>query len=95
VASAGERKRDTGSTLFIRTSAWWRTRSEQLITSMPAARAMVAIARKRLVVIWHVLSQQVADQQADPVAVALRLSRSLADHQVAIQSGVSRGALVR
>jgi hypothetical protein len=79
----------------IRTSAWWRTRSEHLTTRMPAAKAIGAIARKLLVVIWHVLSEQVADQQADPVAVARRLFRWGAGHHSAIPSGVSRGTLVR
>ena len=36
---------------------------------MPPTKAIVAIARKLLVVIWQVLSAQTADQQADPVAV--------------------------
>lgn len=36
----------------IRTSAWWRARYEHLTTRMPAAKAIVAIARKLLVAIW-------------------------------------------
>ena len=60
----------------VRTSAWWRARFVELTARMPAAKAIVAIAHKLLVVIWHVLSARTADRQADPVAVARRLFRS-------------------
>ncbi len=79
----------------VRTSAWWRSRYEQLLTRMPAAKAIVAIARKLLLVIWHVLSERAADRQADPVAVARRLFRWGATHHLATQSGLSRGGFVR
>ena len=62
---------------------------------MPAAKAIVAIARKLLVVVWHVLTEQVADRQADSEAVARRLFRWGARYQVATRVGLSRGAFVR
>jgi transposase len=62
---------------------------------MPAAKAIVAIARKLLVVIWHVLTERAADRQADPVAVARRLFRWGASHHLATRSGLSRGGFVR
>jgi transposase len=79
----------------IRTSVWWRARYEHPTTRMPAAKAIVAIARKLLVVIWHVLTERAADRQADPVAVARRLFRWGAAHHLATQSGHSRGGFVR
>ena len=79
----------------IRTSAGWRARYEHLTTRMPAAKAIVAIARKLLVVIWQVLSAHTADRPADPLAVARRLFRWGATHHLATRSGLSRGAFVR
>jgi len=79
----------------IRVSAWWRARYEQLTARMPAAKAIVAIARKLLVVIWHVLTARTADQHADPVAVARRLFRWGAAHHLARLRGLSRSAFVR
>jgi hypothetical protein len=61
---------------------------------MPAAKAIVAIARKLLVVIWHVLTARAADQHADPVAVARRLFRWGSVHRLATQRGLGRGAFV-
>jgi hypothetical protein len=57
--------------------------------------AIVAIARKLLVVIWHVLTAHTADRQADPVAVARRLFRWGPTHHLATQSGLSGGGFVR
>ena len=37
---------------------------------MGRSKAIVAIARKLLVVVWHVLSKEVADRHAVPVDVA-------------------------
>jgi transposase len=79
----------------VRTSPWWRARYEHLTARMPPAKAIVAIARKLLVVIWHVLTERAADRQADPVAVARRLFRWGATHHLATRSGLSRGGFVR
>jgi hypothetical protein len=79
----------------IRTSVWWRARYEHLTARMPAAKAIVAIARKLLVVIWHVLRERAADRQADPVAVARRLFRWGSVHRLATRRGLGRGAFVR
>jgi len=69
--------------IAIRNSVWWRARYEHLTTRMSAAKAIVAIARKLLVAIWHVLTERVADRQADPIAVARRLFRWGAAHHLA------------
>ena len=56
---------------------------------------MVAIARKLLVVLWHVLSARVADQYAEVDAVARRLLLWGTRHSVATQPGMSRLAFVQ
>lgn len=38
-----------------------------------AKKAIVSIARKLLVVVWHVLTEHVADRHADPERVAFKL----------------------
>jgi transposase len=54
----------------VDTHPFWRQRFEQLTARMGKQKAIVAIARKLLVVVWHVLTYQQADQQADPEKVA-------------------------
>jgi hypothetical protein len=40
-----------------------------------SAKAIVAIARKLLVAVWHVLTERAADKHADPQRVATKLMR--------------------
>lgn len=47
----------------------WRAQFDRLAQRIGRRKAIVAIARKLLVVIWHVLSQQRVDRQADPERV--------------------------
>jgi transposase len=54
----------------VDTHPFWRQRFAQLTARMGKQKAIVAIARKLLVVVWHVLTQQQADRQADPEKVA-------------------------
>jgi transposase len=54
----------------VSTQPDWRGRFEQLTARMGKHKAIVAIARKLLVVVWHVLTYQQADRQADPQQVA-------------------------
>jgi transposase len=79
----------------VRHAPAWRQRFEQLARRIGEAKAIVAIARKLLVVIWHVLSAKTADRQADVQAVARRLVRWGTVHRVARSLGLSRGAFVR
>ena len=48
----------------------WRKELERLEPRLGRSKAMVAIARKLLVVVWHVLTKEVADRHAIPVDVA-------------------------
>ena len=54
----------------VNTHRDWRQRFEKLTARMGKQKAIVAIARKLLVVVWHVLAYQQADRQADPQKVA-------------------------
>jgi len=57
----------------VRTHPRWKAEYERLSKRMPANKAIVAIARKLLVVVWHVLHDQEADHQAQPNKVAAKL----------------------
>ena len=53
------------------------------------------MARKMLVVIWHLLSEQQADRQADPQVVAQRFMRWGGQYHIARSLGLQRTAFVR
>ncbi len=59
----------------VRSHPYWTAEFEQLTRRMPDNQAIVAIARKLLVALWHVLTDRVADQHADPQRVATKLMR--------------------
>lgn len=48
----------------------WKHEFERLMPRIGKSKAYVAIARKLLVVVWHVLSEETADTHADAVQVA-------------------------
>ncbi len=58
----------------------WKKELERLQPHLGRSKAVVAIARKLLVVVWHVLTENVSDHFADPSAVA----RSFYDHAYSI-----------
>ena len=51
----------------------WKKEFERLEPHMGRSKAVVAIARKLLVAVWHVLSEKTADRFADPGGVARSL----------------------
>ncbi len=53
--------------------AHWKAQFEALSSRIGKKKAIVAIARKLLVVIWHVLTKEVADNKANPTQVACSL----------------------
>jgi hypothetical protein len=59
----------------VRHDPVWKARFESLASKKGAGKAIVAMARKLLVVIWHVLTHQGADRQADPVRIIRKLWR--------------------
>ncbi len=48
----------------------WKAEFKRLELHLGRSKAKVAIARKLLVVVWHVLAEEVADRFAEPVQVA-------------------------
>ena len=71
----------------IQSSPLWRRRFERLATRIGAPKATVAIARKLLVIIWHLLTRQQADHDADAVAVARKLLRWGTNYGLATRQG--------
>ena len=55
--------------ITVHFDARWREQFERLAGRIGRRKAIVAIARKLLVVIWHVLSHHRVDRQADPERV--------------------------
>jgi transposase len=63
---------------------YWQARYARLARRMHPNQAIVAIAHHLLIAVWHVLTEQVADRQADPQRVASKLMRwswALTDEQ--------------
>ena len=54
---------------------YWKERYERLSQRMHPNQAIVAIAHHLLIAVWHVLTEQAADKQADPKRVAVKLMR--------------------
>jgi hypothetical protein len=51
---------------------YWKAQFERLSARLGKNKAIVAIARKLLVVVWHVLTNHEADRHAEPEKVALK-----------------------
>jgi hypothetical protein len=58
-----------------RTHAHWRAELARLEPRLGRNKATVAIARRLLVAVWHVLSKDCTDRFADPIQVARKLFR--------------------
>jgi hypothetical protein len=54
----------------VESHLYWRELFERLATRVGRPKAIVAIARKMLVMVWHVLTKQVADREAVDEQVA-------------------------
>jgi transposase len=79
----------------VRHASHWGHQFEHLARRIGEAKAIVAIARKLLTVIWHVLTERTADRQADVPAIARRLVRWGTRHRLATRQGLSRATFVR
>jgi transposase len=79
----------------VRTHPHWEAEFTRLGQRIGKNKAIAAIARKLLVVIWHVLSAQVPDRRADPEIVARYLFRWGTQHRLATHQGLSRAEFVR
>jgi transposase len=54
----------------VRYDQHWHEQFQHLADRIGREKAIVAIARKLLVIIWHVLTAKVADRRAEPQQVA-------------------------
>jgi transposase len=72
----------------------WKTRFEHLVARVGKFKAIVAIGRKLLMVLWHVLKRE-ADRDARPMAVAKKLMRWGVSRDVATSKGLTRAAFVK
>jgi transposase len=73
----------------------WKNEFNRLTQRMCKNKAIVAIARKLLIAVWHVLTELVADKHAEPEMVATKLMRwswELSDEQ---RDGLSTRQFVR
>ena len=55
--------------IAIRYDQKWKAQFDRLAHRIGRKKAIVAIARKLLVVVWHTLSKKRVDRQADPIRV--------------------------
>jgi transposase len=78
----------------VRYSPFWKARFERLRARVGKQKAIVAIARKLLVVIWHVLSKREVDRQADPAAIARSLMKWAARQRMVASNGLKRSDFV-
>jgi transposase len=62
-----------GAWRAVETSPAWKAVFEKLTRRMSEPQAIVAVARKLLVVVWHVLKGRVADRHAEAEVVARKL----------------------
>lgn len=60
----------TAAQAAVRCSPHWKGQYERLAARIGKPKAIVAIARKLLVAVWHILTAGCADRFADPVKVA-------------------------
>ncbi|GHO68286.1 hypothetical protein KSC_071780 [Ktedonobacter sp. SOSP1-52] len=73
----------------------WKEQFERLATRIGKKKAIVAIARKLLVIVWHVLSKQEADRHADQERVARAIMEWARNKSTARKQGLSRLEFVR
>lgn len=79
----------------VRFSDYWRNRFQALAKSIGTNKAITAIARKILIVIWHVLTKRQADRFADGQAVARSILGWCSLHHLARSQGLRRVDFVR
>jgi transposase len=73
----------------------WHAAFERLVPSLSKGTAIVAMARKLLVVVWQVLTKPVVDRHADLPMVTRKRQRWGTSRGPATQHGLSRSAFAR
>jgi len=78
----------------VRHNSHWKRQFESLAARIGRQKAIVAIARKLLVVVWYVLTEQTVDRHAKPQAVARKFLTWASRHRLATSLGLSRDRFV-
>lgn len=65
----------TAANIAVLHNPYWKKEFERLEIRLGRSRAVVAIARKLLITVWHVLRREVVDKHHDPRDVACSLFR--------------------
>lgn len=77
ITKEGRRELRTGvieaAQVAVNSSPHWRVELERLEPRLGRNRAIVAIARKMLVAIWHILTKRAADRHVSPERLAVKL----------------------
>jgi len=81
--------------MAVRYSPYWAERFETLARRIGRGKAIVAIARRLLVTVWHVLADESVDRHADPQAVARKFMHWGDDCRREARRGLSRVEFVR
>ncbi len=79
----------------VRWSPYWRDLFHAFSKRLGKPKAITAIARKILVVIWHVLSKRELDRHASPAAIARSLMTWSSQHHLARSQSTRRLDFVR
>lgn len=61
--------------IAVETHPYWKSEFERLCRRMDKNKAIVVVAHKLLIAVWHVLTEHVADKHAEPKMVAFKLMR--------------------
>jgi hypothetical protein len=77
-----------------RYSPYWCDCFSRLAPHKGAQKAITIIARKILVVIWHVLTHRTLDRNADPAQVERAFLKWATDYRLATSQGLSRTQFV-
>jgi transposase len=78
-----------------RYSSYWRDCFSRLAPRKGSPKAITIIARKILVLVWHLLTHRTPDRHADPAQVARAFLKWSTDHRLATSHGLSRTQFVR
>ncbi len=82
--------------ITVKNHPHWQAKFQRLEIKKGSKKAIVAIARKLLVVIWNVLTAQAADRRAQPELVAKYLMNWASQHRLSNQHlGIRRPVFVR
>src|SRR5215472_12763478 len=94
-------RRDIRSTMIeaawvaVGTHAYWKELFERLAFRVGKPKAIVAIARKVLLAVWHVLTKHVADREAVAEKVAAKFLEWSWKLGRANRAGLDSGAFIR